>query len=104
MPDDPFVILERGALQVPHEICGRYFAGLETVILLRRDVGLLILPVMHAAAGGYLLKMRNTNGDRVIHAADFFRDQGFADIDRHVFAVHWRSDLAGLALVAKTDN
>ena len=53
----------------------RHFAGLEGVILLRRDNDILILPVRNNAAGGYLLKLRNSAGDRVVNAADFFRAQ-----------------------------
>ena len=34
----------------------------------------MILPVRHAAAGGYVLKLRNSAGDRVVHAPDFFRE------------------------------
>ena len=40
---------------------------------------LLILPVRHAAAGGYLLKLRNGAGDRVVNAPDFFREHGLDD-------------------------
>ena len=70
------VSLKRGALYVSCEVYDRYFAGLEAVILLRRDRDLCILPVRHAAAGGYLLKLRNKAGDRVVHAPDFFRECG----------------------------
>ncbi|MHB0772875.1 hypothetical protein ACYCVF_32045 [Bradyrhizobium sp. 1.29L] len=73
------VRLERGALYLGPETYDRYFARLDTVILLRRDNELCILPVRHAAAGGYLLKLRNRHGDRVVQAPDFFRAHGIAE-------------------------
>lgn len=73
------VRLERGSLYLGRETYDRYFAGLHTVILLRRDNDLCILPVRHAASGGYLLKLRNRHGDRVVQAPDFFREHGIAE-------------------------
>lgn len=73
------VRLEGGSLYLDHETYDRYFAGLDTVILLRRDNDLCILPVRHAGAGGYLLKLRNRHGDRVVQAPDFFREHGIAE-------------------------
>jgi hypothetical protein len=66
------------------------------VILLRRDRDLCILPVRHAAAGGYLLKLRNKAGDRVVHAPDFFREHGIDDnIELELSAV-WSRESAAL--------
>ena len=76
----------------------RYFAGLEAVVLLRRGEDLAILPVRHAAAGGYLLKRRNAAGDRIVSAADFFRAQGIDDQVERPLAVHWLTELAGLSV------
>lgn len=90
------VTVRRGSLYLTRELCDRYFAGLESVILLRRDDDLLILPVRHAAAGGYLLKLRNSAGDRVVNAADFFRVQGVADEAELSLAVAWSSERGGL--------
>ena len=70
-------------------IYDRYFPGLETIVLLRRDDDLLILPVRHAAAGGYLLKLRNGAGDRVVNAPDFFREHGLDDEARARFRRAW---------------
>lgn len=90
------VTLRRGALYLSCEIYDRYFAGLEAVILLRRDRDLCILPVRHAAAGGYLLKLRNKLGDRVVHAPDFFREHGVhEDIALQLSAV-WSTERGAL--------
>ena len=90
------LVLRRGGLYLDHDLYDRYFPGLETVILLRRDDDLVILPVRHAAAGGYLLKRRNGAGDRVVTAPDFFREQGLDDnVDRDLPVV-WSPTTAGL--------
>ena len=68
--------VKRGSLYLAREVYDRYFAGLEAVILLRRDDDLLILPVRHAASGGYLLKLRNGAGDRVVERAGFLSRAG----------------------------
>lgn len=95
----PLVQVRRGGLYLSSEVVERYFAGLESVILLRRDADLIVLPVRHAAAGGYLLKRRNGAGDRVVYAPDFFREHGLDDDADCVLPVGW--DAAKAALVAK---
>jgi hypothetical protein len=90
------VSLKRGALYLSHDVYDRYFAGLETVILLRRDRDLCILPVKHAAAGGYLLKLRNRAGDRVVYAPDFFREHGIDESIALELSVVWSSERGAL--------
>jgi hypothetical protein len=94
------VSLKRGALYLSCEVYDRYFAGLETVILLRRDRDLCILPVRHAAAGGYLLKLRNKAGDRVVHAPDFFREYGVDESAVRELPVVWSSERGALVAAA----
>lgn len=90
------VTLRRGALYLASEVYDRYFAGLETVILLRRDRDLCILPVRNAAAGGYLLKLRNKAGDRVVHAPDFFREYGIDESIALELSVVWTAERGAL--------
>jgi hypothetical protein len=90
------VTLKRGGLYLSRSVYERYFAGLETIVLIRRERDLLLLPVRHAAAGGYLLKRRNGAGDRVVNAPDFFRAQGFDDETAREFVVAWDSKRAAL--------
>ena len=90
------VTVRRGSLYLGREVYDRYFAGLEAVILLRRDNDLLILPVRHAASGGYLLKLRNGAGDRVVSAPDFFREQGIEEGDELNLDVAWSVEKAAL--------
>ncbi|ACK52641.1 conserved hypothetical protein [Methylocella silvestris BL2] len=99
MSDPPGIVqLRRGGLYLSSALCAKFFPGLETVILLRRDRDLLILPVRHAAAGGYLLKLRNSAGDRVVFAPDFFREHGFEDHVACEFAVDWDPEVAALTV------
>lgn len=86
----------RGSLYMSRDTYDRHFPGLETVILLRRDDDLAVLPVQQAAAGGYLLKRRNANGDRVVNAADFFRSQGIEDDAELDLTADWSTSIAGL--------
>ena len=90
--------IRRGALYLSREVCDRYFAGADAVILLRRDADLLVLPVRHAAAGGYLLKQRNGAGDRVVHAADLLRDETDAGEDDRELPAFWDPAQAGLVV------
>jgi hypothetical protein len=92
------VVLRRGSLYLGRDQCQRYFPDLQAVMLVRQGSDLLILPVRHAPAGGYLLKTRNAAGDRVVNAMDFFRTQGVDDgVDRGL-EVAW--DEQRMALVA----
>jgi hypothetical protein len=90
------VTVKRGSLYLDRALYDRYFPGLEAVVLLRRDNGLLILPVRHAASGGYLLKLRNGAGDRVVSAPDFFREHGIEDGVEREIPVVWNTEQAGL--------
>ena len=88
--------MKRGSVYVAREIYERFFPGLETVILLRRADDLLILPVRSAVAGGFMLKLRNRAGDRVVNAAEFFRDNGIDDDCDLNVDVEWSEAQGGL--------
>jgi hydrogenase maturation protease len=92
------VVVTRGSIYLAREICENYFANLEAVILLRRDNDLLIMPVRDAAAGGYLLKLRNGAGDRVVNAGDFFRLNGVDDGVERCLRAFWSAERAGLVV------
>jgi hydrogenase maturation protease len=92
------VVVTRGSVYLTHAICESYFANLEAVTLLRRDSDLLIMPVRHAAAGGYLLKLRNGAGDRVVNAGDFFRLNGVDDAVERRLPAFWSTERAGLVV------
>lgn len=88
--------VRRGSLYVPRADYDRLFAGLETCILLRRADDLLVLPARGAVAGGFMLKLRNAAGDRVVHAAEFFRANGVDDHEERAFTFAWSDAQGGL--------
>lgn len=97
--DDPeSVEIARGGLYLAHALYTRWFDGLESVVLLRSGEALQIVPVRHAAAGGYLLKQRNARGDRVIHAPDFFREHGLAEDPGRMLPGHWDETAAAFVV------
>ncbi len=58
------------------------------------------MPLTRDSAGGLLLKRRNARGDRVIHAQEFFRTQGYLeDFEAHEVPLRWRDEFAALELV-----
>ena len=96
--NDAVIRLHRGSLYVDVSVYERYFRGLETVALLEVNEALYVMPIKNASAGGYLLKLRNRAGDRVIHAADFFRDHNIDDEQPIEFSVRWVQERAALLL------
>lgn len=97
---DCTVIIKDGSLYLSSDVCKRFFDDLHSVVMLRRGEDLCILPVRHAAAGGYLLKLRNMAGDRVVHAPDFFRESDFPAHVRTEFTAEW-SDTHGALIIAR---
>jgi hypothetical protein len=95
----PEIVLKRRSIYMTCTVYDVYFPGLQTIVLLRKADDLLLLPVRHAAAGGYLLKRHNAAGDRVVHAPDFFHEHGVGDDVEVNLPVVWRTESA--CLVAK---
>ena len=94
------VTVRRGALYFTHDVYERYFASLDNVILLRDGRDLMVLPVRHPSAGGYVIKLRTAAGDRAVQAADFFRDNGIDDQIEMTLPAAWSEERA--ALIAKS--
>lgn len=69
--------LRHGSLRLPLATYERYFAGLDSVLLLPRGGDLLILPVRAAAGGGQLLKVINAAGDRAVSGVEMLRARNF---------------------------
>lgn len=98
MTEQSFVTIRRGGLYFTSAIYERYFGGLENVVFLRDGGCLLVIPIRHQAAGGYVIKRRNAAGDRTVHAADFFRDNGLEDSVDKTLSATWSEDRAALVL------
>ena len=98
-PEKLQVTVARGNIYVPLEVCEVYFKGIESVALLPHEEGVLLIPLLQQSAGGMLLKIRNLRGDRVVHAQEFWRFQGYAeDFDDCAYPVRWLSERAALLL------
>jgi hypothetical protein len=96
--------IKRGSLYVLSADCARFFPEIESIILLRDGRDLLIAPVRYAAAGGYILKIRNSVGDRVAVAPDFFRANDFDDRESRVLLAEWDHERAALRAAAVFNN
>ncbi len=96
-PDDcARMTVRQGNIFLDASTYARYFPGLECIVLLKHEQTLLLLPVRHAAAGGLLMKVRNAQGDRVIHAQEFFRGQGLDDDREWTGSLQWDDRRAAL--------
>jgi len=90
------ISLKNGNLYVRRDLYKKFFSGIETIALLKRDTGFLVMPVFSQASGGRLLKMRNPAGDRVVTATDFLQEFNLAEQDERVFSAIWDSSAAAL--------
>jgi len=93
------VKIARGNIYLARETCEQFLAGIESVALLHRDAAVLVVPLQRGSAGGLLLKVRNARGDRVIHAQEFLRGNGFVeDFAERVVPARWDAASASLVL------
>lgn len=90
--------LRRGALLFEASVYDAHFNGLSNLVLLRDGAALLILPVRHAGAGGYVAKWRNSKGDRIVAAPDFFRGAGLDDDVERDLTAKWQDERAALII------
>lgn len=89
----------RGTVRFPAIVARTYFPDVDAVAVLIDGQVLRILPIRHRAAGGCLLKQRNSAGDMVAAAFDVFENQGLGDWEAFGLPVRWSS--ADAALLAE---
>ncbi len=94
--------IHRGSLYLSREHYEKYFNGLDAVILVMQDERMLLMPVHNEAGGGLLLKIRNAQGDRVVHAQEFMMFHGLEDADTELTGV-WDSHKSALVLETLQD-
>jgi hydrogenase maturation protease len=92
------VSVRNGNLYIGHEVCQKFFPGIETIALLKREPGFLVMPVFSQSSGGRLLKLRNSKGDRVVTATDFLHDLGINYEQEQSFKATWESESAALVV------
>ena len=91
------VSIARGNIYIPRATYEAYFRTIEAVALLPHADGILIYPLINDSAGGSLLKIRNSNGDRLVHAQEFLRNHDFSDdFEKESICVSWLTDKAAL--------
>lgn len=98
------ITIARGSVYIPAKVYATYFSGAEAVALIVRDDHLHILPVMHMASGGALLKIRNSAGDRVVSAPDLFAIHGLEDWNDDNVTGTWSSEHAALLIPITRQN
>lgn len=97
------ISVKRGSIYVPADVYQLYFPGIEAIIAIIRDGVLQIMPVQHISAGGCLLKIRNTRGDRVAAAQDVFVANGLGEWSCDNLKAEWDQSLAALVCtISKT--
>jgi hypothetical protein len=99
-PEAATIALHRGAIRVSAGCYARFFAGVDSVVLLyaAEERRLWVLPVRAANAGGFLLKQVNARGDRSAAAHGFFRDHDISEKLELVVAPRWDAARQGIAI------
>lgn len=70
------VSIADGVLVIAAPDYDAWFAGAGAVVVLREDAALCVMPVLHAAAGGSLVKIKNAARDRAIDVRELLRAHG----------------------------
>ncbi len=87
--------LKSGNLYLNNELYETYFSSINSVVLIKKESLFLMMPVQQAS-GGLLMKIRNAQGDRVIHTVEFFQ-QHDVEVEREMMIdVRWNAELAAL--------
>ena len=86
---DVVLSVRRGMLLFSAADFEALFGRAPSVVLLRSDADLLILPLTEAAIGGHLVKLRNAAGDRAVDALDFFRTHELPSAGALELAARW---------------
>ena len=71
--DPQRITLHRDSLYIPAQIHRQHLQGRDTLALFRREERWCLLAIPQAGMGGLLAKMRNAQGDRVLHAQEVLR-------------------------------
>ena len=73
------LVAERGSLQLPAAVFGRWFGDRTAATVLPDGRGLVLLPV-HPEQGGVVVKQKNRHGDRAIELREALRARGWDDV------------------------
>jgi hydrogenase maturation protease len=84
-------ITSDGYMRLSKEHSEQFFPE-DTLVAIKRDGQLYLLPTRGAAAGGLLLKRRNARGDRSLLVSELFQ----FDIPVGIFTATWDEQISGL--------
>ncbi len=83
--------LHDASLVLPASLSQRWLADIQTVGIVIAEGHLQLYPVHDAAQGGRLLKMRNRQGDRVVHIGDLLCDQQLSASGHWLIPASWNA-------------
>jgi hypothetical protein len=89
------LILKNGNLYLDSELYETYFSSINSVVLLKKGSIFLLMPVQQAG-GGLLFKIKNSKGDRIVHAVEFLEQHGIDTQEEQILDVRWDAELAAL--------
>ena len=93
MSENLHITITRGNIYLSFETYEKYFKNIESIALLPHEKGFLIVPLIQQSAGGLLLKIKNLRGDRVIHAQEFLRNNGYPEtFDEIACQIGWETE------------
>ena len=93
------VRIARSNIYIDSKLCAEFLGNAMSVAALNTDGRALLLPLQGSSAGGLLLKVLNSRGDRVLHAPEFLRTLGFDfDTPERSVPVRWSAEAAALIL------
>lgn len=87
-----------GNLYIDRGVHDQYFSATASVALVRQEQQLSMFPLNKIENGGLLIKQRNAEGDRVIHAQAFFRDNELNDQEEQQLQAVWNIDQTVLVM------
>ena len=96
VPDE--IHMRGGSLYLDAALCARYFDGIQAVALLCDEDGGYLIPLTMVGTGGYLLKIRNARGDRVVHCPEFIELLGCPQEIESVLEVRWDAERYALSI------
>ncbi len=97
------VTIARGNIYISRKTYDTYLESIEAVALLPHEKGFLIFPLIQQSAGGLIVKVKNLQGDRIIHAQEFFRNNDYEEsFDEVVCGLTWETERHALLVSYQT--
>jgi hydrogenase maturation protease len=92
------VRISSGNLFFDRALYQRHLQGTASIALVREAQQVMIFPLHAVEHGGLLLKQRNADGDRIVHAQAFFRDNDLQDSAAQPLDAVWDAQKSALVM------